>query len=87
MNKECYTDSSGIIRYYTNGYRHREDGPAVIYPKSELLMWYKNDLLHREDGPAILDKHGDDARFIKGKKINCSSQEEFERLMKLKAFW
>jgi hypothetical protein len=47
-----------------------------------------NGRLHREDGPAEewqLKNHK--AWFVKGKKLDCNTQEEFEQLMKLKAFW
>jgi hypothetical protein len=37
---------------------HREDGPAVIAPRSRngsaYLMWMQNDKLHRFDGPAYV---------------------------------
>jgi len=46
-------------------------------------------LRHRDDGPAII--YGDESElqmwWYQGKFIDCSSQEEFERLLKLKAFW
>ena len=44
-------------------------------------------LLHREDGPAIEDSNGDKFWYINGENINCETQEEFERLLKIKAFW
>ena len=42
---------------------------------------------HREDGPAIEYANGYKAWWLNGKQINCKSQEEFVRLMKLKVFW
>lgn len=46
---------------------------------------------HREDGPAIVwqESMGADGDwyYYLGKRIYCSSQEEFQKLMKLKAFW
>ena len=50
-------------------------------------FWYKNDLLHKEDGPAIEYVNANNYWYLNGKEIHCSTQEEFERLLKLKAFW
>ena len=43
---------------------------------------------HRIDGPAntYLDTN-EKLQSYKGEFIECSSQEEFERIIKLKAFW
>ena len=49
--------------------------------------WYVDDLLHREDGPAIEYADGSKYWFINDKEIFCKSNEEFLKLMKLKAFW
>jgi hypothetical protein len=49
--------------------------------------WYQNGKRHREDGPAIEYAHGSKYWYINGKQINCTTQEEFEKLLKLKAFW
>jgi hypothetical protein len=42
---------------------------------------------HREDGPAIEHYTGKKEWWYRGNRIECSSQEEFERLIKVKAFW
>jgi len=49
--------------------------------------WYRDDLLHREDGPDIEYSNGSKEWYYEGKKIECSSNDEFLRLIKLKAFW
>lgn len=57
--------------------------------------WFYDDKLHRIDGPAVTqfilisnDEVGDECEWwFHGTKIDCSSQEEFEKLIKLKAFW
>jgi hypothetical protein len=49
--------------------------------------WVSNNLYHREDGPAVENYDGTKRWYYRGKLIHCSSQEEFERLLKLKAFW
>ena len=43
--------------------------------------------LHRLDGPAIECANGHKEWFINGKNTFCKTQKEFERLLKMKAFW
>lgn len=43
--------------------------------------------LHREDGPAIERPNGECEWFYLDQKIDCSSQEEFEKWLELKTFW
>lgn len=50
---------------------HKEDGPAVIFDK-EYIEWYGENKKYQW--------------WYMGEQIECSSQEEFERLLKLKAF-
>jgi len=50
------------------------------------LRSFKNDIMHKIDGPAYVDRDNKHW-YYEGKLISCSSQEEFERLLKLKAFW
>jgi len=49
--------------------------------------WTLNGQYHREDGPAVEYANGFKYWYYHGKCIDCSSQEEFERLIKLKALW
>jgi hypothetical protein len=52
-----------------------------------IIRYYdSNHRLHREDGPAFID---DDIEFwfYHGRLVECSSQKDFKRLLKLKAFW
>ena len=42
--------------------------------------------LHRLDGPAVKWFDGTENWYIHGNNINCSSQKEFERLIKLLVF-
>jgi hypothetical protein len=82
-------DEEGKHWYNKFGY-HREDGPAFErYSGSK--SWYFNGKLHRVNGPAIewLSWSMLHLRewYYHGKHIKCSSQEEFERLIKLRAFW
>jgi len=46
-----------------------------------------NGELHREDGPAIEYPNGSKSWYYHGKYIDCYSQEELERLIKLKVLW
>lgn len=65
---------------------HREDGPAVEYPGGD-KRFYLNGKLHNLKGPAVEYTNGYKSWYLNGKYIDCKSQEEFERLLKLKAFW
>jgi len=78
--------SGNIVWFAKNGVIHREGGPAIEYPNGD-CSWYFNGVPHREDGPAM-DNKFEKFWFWHGKYFkNCKSQEEFERLLKLKAFW
>lgn len=76
----------GTRCWYINDLRHREDGPAITYP-SGTKIWYSNGFYHREDGPAIEFEDGERHWYYHGIEIKCKSNEEFLRLIKLKAFW
>jgi len=54
---------------------HRTTGPAVIYSR-KVKMLYK--------GKYYI---GDKFYFYDGKKLDCNNDEQFNRLMKLKAFF
>jgi hypothetical protein len=80
---------NGDKGWYLNGEFHREDGPAFEYADGD-KFWYINDKFHRLDGPACeFTEDGKDCKvwYINGQHIPCATQEEFERLMRLKAFW
>lgn len=82
----------GFKEWYFHGERHREDGPAVEDINGS-FHWFKHGKRHREDGPATYTSDRESELFSTSEwwfndvKINCSSQEEFERLINLKAFW
>lgn len=76
----------GTKIWYINGKNHRIDGPAIEYPNGN-QTWYYHNKIHREDGPADISANGTKHWYYHGKLINCKSQEEFEKLIKLKAFW
>ena len=49
--------------------------------------WYLHDKLHRVDGPAAEYADGDKWWYLHGKRVDCQTQEQFLRLMNMKAFW
>jgi len=78
--------SVGSKAWYQHDQCHREDGPAVELASGD-KFWYQYDKLHREDGPAVEYANGSKEWFLQGQLINVKSQQEFERYLKLKAFW
>jgi len=77
------TDGSKL--WYYNDHLHRNDGPASTHPDGD-EMWFTHGKLHRLDGPAVIFG-GIKEWWINDEQINCSSQEEFEKILKLKIFW
>jgi len=90
MNKDnqpvYLTDKYGVKTFYLNNLLHREDGPAIEYPNGS-KYWFLHGRRHRIDGPAIEYYNGTKFWYYHGEQIICFSQEEFERLIKLKALW
>lgn len=78
--------ANGDKYWYLGDQHHRIDGPAIEHADGTKI-WYQNGQLHREDGPAVEYANGYKAWHFKGKKIDCSSQQKFEQLIKLKSFW
>lgn len=87
IRKQCVLNiSDGAVLWLKNGELHREGGPAVEWPGGN-KEWWVNGKVHRLDGPAIEYHDGHKSWYIEDKYIHCNSQEEFERFLKLKAFW
>ena|SRR5579859_2020753 len=78
--------SNGDKAWYLYGQLHRIDGPAIEYINGD-KSYYFNGHLHRLDGPATEWIDSGKSWYYHGKRILCSSQKEFERLIKLKALW
>ena len=74
------------ICYLLDDKFHRIGGPAVEYFDGS-KEWFENGKQHRIDGPAVEGNDGTKDWYYKGKYIDCNSQEEFERYVKLKLFW
>jgi len=72
--------------WFFNNKLHRLDGPAAEYSNGDKL-WFLYGRYHREDGPAIENANRTKEWWYQGQRIDCSSQGEFERLIKLKALW
>ena len=60
-------DANGDRKWYLNGKRHREDGPAIERINGDKI-WYLNDECHREDGPAIEWANGSRYWYRNGKR-------------------
>lgn len=82
------------VKYDSSWRYHADNEPAII--DKTLKEWWHHGKRHREDGPAITDStyhwlYGDIFTrlewYYDGKKLSCSTQEEFERFMKMKVFW
>jgi len=58
-------DVEGTKRWYLNGKRHRENGPAIEYADGG-KSWWINGRLHREDGPAVELADGCEYWWING---------------------
>jgi|SRR5579859_2998528 len=76
----------GDKAWYLHGQCHRIDGPAIEYYNGT-KSWYYHGQHHRLDGPAIEYASGKKIWYYHGKMINCSSQKEFKKILKLKFLW
>lgn len=85
-NKKCKMNDDGDLFWYKGNLFHRDDGPTIEWADGS-KEWHKDGKLHREDGPAVELANGYDLWFYEGNQVDCLSQEEFIRIIKLKAFW
>ena len=58
-----------------------------VFTNSVGTIYSKNGKLHRIDGPAVEHSDGVKEWYYEDKEIECSSQEEFERIINLQLFW
>jgi len=72
-------DKYGTERWYKDGKRHREDGPAVINTAG-LERWYKDGKRHREDGPATIYSEGSQYWYLREYYLNGKQIKEEEYL-------
>ena len=82
-----FFDGSKI--YYLNNLIHRDNQPAMTLKedfRTEIYYVKKGDY-HRLDGPAVIRTGMSPLWYYNNVHIRCNSQEEFERLIKLKLLW
>ena len=72
--------------WYQDDLLHRVDEPAIIWANGS-KFWYQHGKRHRFDGPAIEFANGEKLWYLNGEQIHCNTNEEFLRIVKLKAFW
>ena len=71
---------------------HREGLPAIEWDDGS-REWYRKGRLHRIDGPAVYYPMANPGQelykewWIENKRLDVQTQEEFERYLKMKAFW
>lgn len=65
MQTDPIIDTNGVKHWYSGGGRHREDGPAVVYPDG-VEHWYLHDVRHRDGGPAITRADGSEVWYHYG---------------------
>ena len=69
-------------------YRNKNTGHIrEHYNYGDIVFYNEKMIFHRLDGPAEIRRDGSCSWYYNGTKLDCSSQEEFEKLLKLKAFW
>ena len=85
MKNGLIIEPSGNKYWYKDGILHRENGPAIVLDTG-YKAWLINGLRHREDGPAIEYASGNMSWYLNGENIICKDNEEFLRIIKLKAF-
>lgn len=61
------------------------EADIIKWTENGVTSYYKNNKLHRLTGPAVIGPFNEYQYYIDGVKIN--SKEEFDRLVKLKAFF
>jgi hypothetical protein len=72
--------ANGDKEWYQHDKLHRIGGPAAERADGT-KEWWENDLAHRMYGPAIEYADGFKEWWFKGERINCNSQEEFEKII------
>jgi len=84
---ELHVYEDGSEEWFLDGKFHRIDGPAAYYPVNRYKSWWLNGKRHRLDGPSIEINDKPVSWDVYGRKVNCKTQIEFERLVKLMVLW
>lgn len=91
MKSGWYEDKHGTLIHYVNNKLHNEKGPAKIWSAGSEFwyqkFWYQDNKKHRMDGPAREYATGIKEWHYQDQYIDCSSQQEFERYLRLKSLW
>lgn len=69
---------------------HNWEDYVTIYVKDyeqPTGIFFSRHKIHNEDGPATIKKDGTMEWWLDGKKLFVTTQKEFERYMRNKAFW
>ena len=85
-NGEYYIEEKNHKTYYDfQNRKHRVGGPSFSnsYGGED---WYLHGKRHRVGGPAAEYESGIKEWWYNGQKIDCKTNEEFLRLIKMKAF-
>jgi hypothetical protein len=82
LKRVCHPNGS------VSWFRDNGDLASFQYPNGS-RFWYKGNgrIHHREDGPAFELINGVKRWYWNGKRVNVNNQEEFERWLKMRAFW
>ena len=71
--------ANGNKEWCINGMYHREDGPAI--DRVAHREWWIQGRRHREDGPAIERTTGRQEWYLKGRRVDVLTQDQFARMM------
>jgi hypothetical protein len=86
LNSKQLMDKNGRCNYQSEVLeKHGNKVYILSYITDDPML--RHEFLHREDGPARESANGNCQWWYEGEQIQCSSQEEFEKMLKLKAFW
>ena len=77
-----HIDKCSCKFWYKDGLFHRLNGPSIEYDKRIQRTYYNEQAKYTTEW---IDGFKD--WYYQGKYINCSTQEEFERLIMLKLLW
>jgi hypothetical protein len=74
---------SGSISYFKNGFLHREDGPARIFPEG-YQGWHLEGKFHNLNGPARIYPNGSEEYWVYGKKTTKEAVNLLKDMLKLR---
>jgi hypothetical protein len=93
MDDQWFLDQGWRLREGPQGSLHckewRHTDGRTYYRKygTGFSFWCLDDQYHREDGPAIEFSDNSKMWYLYGERLPVKTQEEFERYLKMRAFW